>query len=270
MAYIAESLESAAEQALHEAAGGELSRALGLARVPVAEGVALCASALPASAVVANRVIGLGLERPITPAAVAEAVAVYREADVARFFLHVHPDAATPGLPAILADAGLEPARGWQKFSRDLGGDLPSVDTPFTLRDIDDTHAAAFAEIVCAAFELGEVAVPWLACLPTAPGWRAVMAFDGDTPVGAGALFVQGEAAWTDFGATAPAHRGRGVQRAHLAHRVHLAKAQGCRRLYTCTGEAVPGDPQHSYANILRCGFEEDYVRANWAPPKPG
>jgi hypothetical protein len=31
----------------------------------------------------------------------------------------------------------------------------------------------------------------------------------------------------------------------------------------------VPGDPQHSYANILRAGFAETTLRPNWAPPRP-
>ena len=30
------------------------------------------------------------------------------------------------------------------------------------------------------------------------------------------------------------------------------------------TGEAVPGDAQHSYSNILRAGFAESYLRENW------
>ncbi len=269
MAYVAEALERAAEEALHRAAGADLARALGLARVPVADGVALRAAALPAAAVIANRVIGLGLAQPITPATVAEACAAYREAGVARFLLHVHPDAATPGLPAILVDAGLEPARGWQKFRRDLDAEPPAAETAFVVREVGAEQAHGFAAIVCAGFELGDIAVPWLARLPTAPGWRAVMAFDGNVPVGAGALFCEGEAGWTDFGATAAAHRGRGAQLATLAFRVRLARSLGCKRLYTCTGEAVPGEPQHAYANIQRCGFREDYLRANWAPPKP-
>jgi hypothetical protein len=31
-------------------------------------------------------------------------------------------------------------------------------------------------------------------------------------------------------------------------------------------GKAVPGDPQHSYANILRAGFERAELRPNFAP----
>jgi len=44
--------------------------------------------------------------------------------------------------------------------------------------------------------------------------------------------------------------------------------AAGCRRIYTCTGEAVPDDPQHSFRSMKKLGFSEDYVRENYAPPK--
>lgn len=62
--------------------------------------------------------------------------------------------------------------------------------------------------------------------------------------------------------------RGQGVQLSLLAARVRLALAGGARAIHTCTGEAVPGEPQHSYANILRCGFSEGDLRANWALPR--
>jgi hypothetical protein len=38
--------------------------------------------------------------------------------------------------------------------------------------------------------------------------------------------------------------------------------------MFTCTGVDVPGDPQHSYKNILKAGFREDYVRRNFSPPE--
>jgi hypothetical protein len=34
--------------------------------------------------------------------------------------------------------------------------------------------------------------------------------------------------------------------------------------MFTETGEAVDGDPQHSYRNILRAGFEQLDVRENF------
>jgi GNAT superfamily N-acetyltransferase len=94
------------------------------------------------------------------------------------------------------------------------------------------------------------------------------MCFDGDTPAGIGALYERDGIATVEFGATAPAFRGRGSQGALLARRLERALDLGCREIFTTTGVAVPGDPQHSYKNILRMGFREDYVRENWGPER--
>jgi hypothetical protein len=56
------------------------------------------------------------------------------------------------------------------------------------------------------------------------------------------------------------------VQRALLAHRVRVADRSRLARVHTCTGAPAPGDPQHSYRNILRCGFVETVQRRNLAP----
>src|SRR5690606_29679144 len=103
-------------------------------------------------------------------------------------------------------------------------------------------------------------AVPWIARLPGAPRFRVFLTMAGDEAVGTGALYLAGGVAWTDFGATDPAFRGRGAQGANLAHRVRAAIEAGARRIHTCTGVAVPGEAQHSYGNIRRCGFTETHV----------
>jgi GNAT superfamily N-acetyltransferase len=270
MASEAERIERAALTAQHACADEALRHRLGLQLVPVGDGIASVAAALPVAAVTENRLLGLGLDRPIRAADIAVAAALYRDAGVARFFLHLYAEARTEAVTAALAAAGLEQARAWRKFEHRLDEDLPPVPAGFEVREIGAAHAERFARIVCAGFDLGDAAIPWFARLPGREGWHAFMAFDGTEPVGAGALFVEGEVAWTDFGATDPAHRGRGAQRANLVHRLHAARALGCSRAYTCTGAAVPGDPQHSYRNILRAGFAEAELRENWAPPKAG
>jgi hypothetical protein len=264
----AERIERAALTAQHACADDAVRAVLGLRFAPVGDGVASVAPGLAGSAITENRVLGLGVEAPVRPDDVAAAAALYRAAGVARFFLHLHTAARTDAVTRALATAGLEPARGWRKFARSLHTPLPDVPSGLVVREIGADHAERFAAIVAAGFDLGEAARPWFARLPGREGWRAFMAFDGAIPVGAGALFVVGEVAWTDFGATHPAHRGRGAQYANLVHRLHVARALGCRHAYTCTGAAVPGDPQHSYANILRAGFVEAELRENWAPPK--
>lgn len=262
----AEDIELAALSSLHDAADSRLRERLGLRLEKVAGGVASVAGALPASAITINRILGLGRARPPQVADVQAVIDLYRGTGVERFFVQPDPTRSDDRISPLCEAAGLERARAWQKFTRGKYEAVPEVESAFTIREVGTAEGEAFARIVCDAFDLGSAAVPWIACLPNAAGWYAFMAFSGGTPVGTGALYVSGAAAFTDFGATAPEFRSRGAQTANLAHRVRAALGMGCARVHTCTGVAVAGDPQHSYANILKCGFRETHMRAAWQP----
>lgn len=264
----AEDIELAGLCALHDAADGPLRERLGLRLEKVADGVASVAAVLPVSAITINRMLGLGRSRPPQVADVQGAVDLYRGAGVERFFLQPDPGTSDDRIAPLCETAGLERARAWQKFTRGREEAVPEVESAFKIREVGPAEGKAFGRIVCDAFDLGDAAVPWIARLPKATGWHAFMAFSGDTPAGTGALYISGEAAFTDFGATAPEFRGRGAQTANLAHRVRAALDMGCARIHTCTGVAVDGDPQHSYANILKCGFRESHVRTAWQPAR--
>lgn len=71
---------------------------------------------------------------------------------------------------------------------------------------------------------------------------------------------------YLDFGATHPEFRRRGGQTGLLNMRIGAALDAGCTSIVTMTGEAVPGDEQHSYHNIERAGFKAAYLRENWIP----
>jgi hypothetical protein len=267
MAFEGETLERAALAELHAVATPEIVESLGLATHSDGAGLVSVAAALPASAIVINRAIGVGVDAPATPDSLRAIIETYKAADVGRYFVQRHPKAEPAAMPDVLVELGLEKARGWQKFSRGPG-DVPEAETDLRVERVGPEHGADFARIVCAGFDLGDAAEPWLARLPQCPNWSVFMCFEGEPPAGVGGLFINDGLAWTDFGATDPAFRRRGAQAAVLAARVRFAFAQGAREVMTCTGEDVPGDPQHSYNNILRIGFKETYVRENYAPPR--
>lgn len=128
-----------------------------------------------------------------------ETLAAYKRAGCERYFIQRHPQAQPPEMVDWLLAAGLEKARGGQKFKRGReappqGDNKPTSD--LGVEEIGPDQGMAFARILCDALDLG------------------------------------------------------------------------CREMYTCTGEAVPGDPQHSFKNIAKAGFTETYVRDNYAPPK--
>jgi len=215
--------------------------------------------------IVINRCIGFGLEQPGTVETIKTIRQIYADAGVARYFLHLSSEGAPQPLTEPAERAGLIRDRAWMKFVRE---DLPVAQriTALEVREIDRDHAADFGRIASGAFGLGAPAAEILAGLVGRSGWHVFMSFDGATPVGTGALFVKDGVAWTDWAATRPEYRRRGSQSALLARRVAVAVDLGCDLIGTCTGEAVPGDEQASYQNLLRCGFEEAGLRENYSP----
>lgn len=264
----AEEIERAALEDLHAAAEPDLTAALGLRNRYSGPALLSMARALPPSAIVINRTLGLGLGTPASREAVAEIVNAYGEAAIERYFVHVHPSAEPPALTSWLEALGLERARAWVKFERGREAP-PAVQTSLEIRAAGPADRDAFGRIVADAFDLGEQAAPWIGRLIGRPGWHVYTSFDGDRTAGAGTLFVRDGVGWLDWGATAPAFRGRGSQSAILSRRIRQALDLGCRLLVTATGEEVHGDPQHSYNNIMRAGFRPAYLRRNYAPPRP-
>lgn len=258
-----ERIEAAGVEALHAAASDELRTRLGL-RLERIEGTLVSIAAADPS-ILLNRTIGLGLTEPATADGIERVCAAYREHGIDRFYLGVHPDARPDRIEQLLDDAGLEPDRGWMKFER--GPDpAPTAESNLAVREIGEEHADEFGRIAAAGFGLTPEAAGLIRGLIDRAGYHLYMTFDGDTPAGTGLVYIDGTYAWFDWAATDPEFRQRGSQRALLARRIQHAMDAGCTRLMTATGEAVPGDPQHSYHNIEWAGFEPKFVRENWSP----
>jgi GNAT superfamily N-acetyltransferase len=208
-----------------------------------------------------NRIIGLGVEAPATEADVDEALAAMGTG--VTFYVAVAPRAQPAELPDWLRARGLEPGWGWMLFRRDVKPPAPAATNLRLVAVQTVAHAEAFARIVRVSFELPEAIEPRFAQIRDA-GWRCWVALDGDEPAGAGALFAVEGAAYLSFGATLPAHRGKGAQSALLAARIRHAAELGCDIATTETGERRGDRPSNSYRNIGRAGFTEDAVTAHW------
>ena len=228
-------------------------------------GDALCSVSSSEPSILVNRVLGLGSRQTPTIEQLSEIMNLYVEAGLERFFLHVTPAIKDQKLVESLQAAGYEKYRGWMKFSR--GADpVPTPCTDLEIRRIGPEYASDFAAIVAPAFDMTASCEPAIAALALSDDWQLFMSFDGERPAGTGAMYLRDRIAYMDFGATHPDFRCRGSQSAVLAARMQSALAAGCRTFVTMTGEEVPGDPQHSYSNILKRGFAEAYLRDNWIP----
>ena len=187
----------------------------------------------------------------------------FREGGVPRYWISLMPGTA---LETELERRGYTPDYAWMKFSRPAG-DAPDAHTDLRVEEVGADRALDFAATAAEAYGVTEDHVPWLAALPGRAGWACIVSYEGDRPVGTGALFAHEDVAWFGFAATLPEARGRGSQSAILAHRIVRAAELGCETCVTETGERVPDRPSGSYRNILRAGFGEAYLRPNWRSP---
>ena len=192
MSHPAEAIERLALEEMHALAPPALKSEIGIESEVIGSAFVSRAKALPASAIVINRAIGVGLDRAETEATLAAILSTYAQADIDRYFVQVHPDAQPANIAQVLIDSGLEKARGWQKFSRGRKSiDKPTTD--LTVREVGAADAAVSARIVCDGFDLGDAARPWLELLPGSGRWHVFMTFDGEAPAGSGALFIDGD-----------------------------------------------------------------------------
>ena len=93
-------------------------------------------------------------------------------------------------------------------------------------------------------------------------GWGLYLAFAEGQPAAAGALYVQDRVASLLVGATLPAFRRRGCQRALLQARMAGAARQGCDLV--AAQSALDTTSQH---NMERAGMRIAYTRAFWLRP---
>jgi GNAT superfamily N-acetyltransferase len=261
---VLERAETAAFRDLFDAVPPELAERHGFAVTEIGGATCGALRAVPGLREL-NRVMGCGLH---AHAGDDELDAIERWYGGSPFVVALSPEAGPPDLAARLAARGFTADYAWMKFARTPDGEA-TAPTDLRVEGIGTERARDFASVVIEGFGMPSFMHAVIAALPGRPGWTCFVAYAGDAPGGAGALFVDGDSAWTGFGATLPALRGRGAQSALLAARIRAAAEAGCSTVTTETGVREEGRPARSYRNLLRAGFEEVYERPNWRSPEP-
>jgi GNAT superfamily N-acetyltransferase len=259
-----ELVEAAAFAALWGAAPESVRREHDVCARTIAGAVCTAVGAAPGETMI-NRVTALGLREPATDAALDEIEAFFRDAGT-RYAIGISPF-SPPDLAERLEARGFEPGYAWMKFRRGVEP-LPQPETALRVEEIGGERGAAFGSVVARGYGMPDFFADWFAAATGLPQFRLVLAFDGDELAGAGALFVGEGIGWLGLAATLPEHRRKGAQSAILAERIRVAGEAGLDALATETGERLPDRPSNSYRNLLRAGFEEQYVRPNYLSPQ--
>ncbi|HZW55768.1 MAG TPA: hypothetical protein VFF30_05715 [Nitrososphaerales archaeon] len=217
-----------------------------------------------------NRVMGFGLFEPATGGMLDEIISLCKSRTPYRFFVPLCPE-TTPGnnvIRAWLGENGFRPYKPWVKLYRDskpLSKNDREPQCEFEIKRIDHRHAREFAETVIAGFGYPRAFEPWLELQVGLQGWSQYLAFEGDWPVASGALFVKHGIGYLGLGSTLPSHRRKGAQEAIMRRRVHDGISSGqCKWFVTETHMETQTEPNPSYHNMLRTGFELAYVRENY------
>lgn len=259
-----EAIERAAWGDLFRSVPGSVQKELGLEAVE--RGDATFLSANRVDHLMLNRAIGIGSGQSYERGEIAEAVAHYRRRGIERFWFHLGSHQRYSGLRELLRLEGVVPyPRSWMKFVRDSRVSIAS-DGELGVRPARRADAAEVSEILAAGFDLPPNAGPLFAEVAKLPDWHVSLIEKEGRVVAAAGLFVRAKDGYLAFAGTRPEARRRGCQRALMKARIRLAEGLGCRRIFTETGLPVAGQPNPSYRNMLRLGFDELCVRDNFAP----
>jgi hypothetical protein len=210
-----------------------------------------------------NRIVGLGVGDVATESTLDAAIGVLQSAGCTNYMAQVCPLGQPEELPEWLAARGFIKSRSWAKVFRG-NGPAPEISTDLRLESVGREHADAFAHVAATAFGMPPELQPLVAGNVDRPGWHHYLGFDGEQPVSAAAMFVRDDVGWFGFDSTLESHRNRGGQGAMMARRIQDGLALGCKWFVTETGEETEDEPNPSYHNMLRSGFELAYLRPNY------
>ena len=215
-----------------------------------------------------NRTVGLGVARPAVESDVDEVVSFYDGAERQASVVQIAPHATPPELVGWVEARGYDRGRRWVKMWHSLET-VPDASTDLRIERVGREWAETFGRLIVESFEFPDGLMGAAGVTIGAAGWHHYIGFDGDVPVSTAAMRIEDGAAWLGFASTPPSYRGRGGQSAMFARRLHDAREAGCRFAVVETGEDTPEDPNPSYRNMLRAGFELAYFRHNWVRQGP-
>ena len=216
-----------------------------------------------------NRAIGVGVARRAVESDIDEVVAFFDGARRAMSAAQIAPHAAPAELVGWFEARGFNRSRTWVKMWHDLAS-IPGAKTDLRIEVIGADRADDFGRLgVVEAYGFPDVVGPASGATAGEAGWTHYMGFDGDTPVSTAAMRIEDGVAWFGFGATSESHRGRGGQSALFARRLRDARDAGCRFAIVETGKETAEDPNPSYRNMVRSGFQLAYFRHNWVRKGP-
>lgn len=266
-----ETAETNAFADLYAATPAGVATDLGLSITTIGDASIMAVNAIDVLAL--NRVVGLGIEGEPSDEHLSRVLDAIGRTGSPRLFVQVAPLNGYDSVGTRLEARGLRHYNNWMRLRRDLtnlealpppSADQRAARTPIEVHQIDADQAGIFGRIVAGAFGYPPPLVPLSGQVVGRPHWHHYLAYDGETPIAAAAMYVNDQAAWFGFAGTDAAHRGRGGQHALVTRRLKDAAEAGCRWVSVETAEDTITRDAPSFRNLRRFGFEVAYKRPNY------
>lgn len=230
-------------------------------------GSVFCSSVTAFSDSTFNRAMCLGVGVPAEEGDLERLIEHFKDAGAPTWWLQLSCEATLTDLRQRAVARGFRARSApTAKMVRDASPP-PHIATDLDVREVDPGDVESWAEVVRVGFGMGWRLKAWLGALGGRPSWHLYAGYDGERVVAAGALWLEGDRAWLGLGATLPEARGRGGQGAIMARRIADAIASGAQVLVTDVANPQPDQPNHSYNNMVRCGFRLQHLRDSLESP---
>lgn len=211
-----------------------------------------------------NRVLGIGLEEPVSGELLQQIRSFYQENGIRRVFMPVYPFISDPGIKDLLSTHGFILYNHWSKLWRSLDDFQYTASTGVEVVRTGPESASLFGSILSGAFGFSTKVGNIFSATFSDEGYRHYLVMKNGTPIAAGALYIRGIYASMAIAGTLPDYRGLGAQTALLNTRMRDAAEAGCRFAITETGMDTPEKPVPSFRNMIRSGYTLAYLRPNY------
>jgi len=259
---LAEGVEAETMYQYESMAAPSVKARLGIATTRIGGGVAL--SILHDVTGFWNKALGFGFEEPVTYELIGRVVDFYRSQGNTRTTFQIAHSVLPPDWEEIRAAFGLRPTSHYVKLACRVEDFWPG-ESKLDVEPVRPEDVRQWATVTFRGFGMPEEGfTEMLAATYDHPDFHPLAAWDGDTMVATGSLFVRGQIGALTADATLREYRNQGAQSALLARRAELAAELGCRWLVTETGLPQEGRPNPSLNNMLRAGLLPMYSRRNW------
>lgn len=211
-----------------------------------------------------NSVTNLGLRETATAETLDKILAIYREANSPKIYIHYNPFLEPQNLPKMLSARGLQICSGWERIYRDNAPLKISADRK-NIQKVTTETALDWANFVSDIY--GLPTAPWLASLVGAKGWHHYIETDVAKITAARTMFLGNDGlAWSGIDAPVPGIMIPSYDADFRICQVMVEDALnlGAKLLVMDIEKPAPEMNTEPYQNFASIGFKRAYLRQNY------